>query len=94
MLGGGGDQHQFGWFLDDSAPLFGGIGWRVQYSPNRAQINPAEATGLGQAWAVSASVSTPTTTALRNGSLRKLALRNGSLRKLAARSGARGRKGR
>jgi Collagen triple helix repeat (20 copies) len=83
VLGGGGDQHQFGWFLDDSAPLSGGVGWRVQYSPNLAQINPAETTGLGQAWAVCASVSTAAMTALRNGSLRKL----------AARSGARGRKG-
>jgi Collagen triple helix repeat (20 copies) len=84
VLGGGGDQHQFGWFLDDSAPLSGGVGWRVQYSPNLAQINPEEATGLGEAWAVCASVGTAATTALRNASLRKLAVR----------SGVRGRKGR
>jgi Collagen triple helix repeat (20 copies) len=75
VLGGGGDQHQFGWFLDDSAPLSGGVGWRVQYSPNLAQINPEEATGIGEAWAVCASVSTAATTALRNASLRKLAVR-------------------
>jgi hypothetical protein len=54
-LGGGGSQGQFGWYLDDSRPRADGTGWQAQYSPD-PDINPSQTQGIGEAWAICASV--------------------------------------
>jgi len=54
VLGGGGSQGSFGWYLDDSRPQTGGGGWQVQYSPD---ISSAPSSGIGEAWAICAFVS-------------------------------------
>lgn len=47
VLGGGGSQGSFNWFMDDSRPNDAGTGWEVQYSP----VNGAT-DGIGEAWAI------------------------------------------
>ncbi|MHC4995121.1 MAG: hypothetical protein ACYTGQ_08730 [Planctomycetota bacterium] len=53
VLGGGGSQGAFGWYLDDSAPKSDGSGWEVQYAPD---INGVPGNGIGEAWAICAYV--------------------------------------
>lgn len=50
VLGGGGSQGTFGWFLDDSRPKSDGTGWVAQYAGGAA------GTGVGEAWAICANV--------------------------------------
>lgn len=52
VLGGGGSQGQYLWFLDDSKPKSDGSGWEVQYAPGPGAPTP----GIGEAWAVCAAV--------------------------------------
>ena len=47
VLGGGGSQGGFGWFVDDSRPNGDGSGWQVQYSPMAGA-----GSGIGEAWAI------------------------------------------
>jgi hypothetical protein len=51
VLGGGGSQGAFQWFLDDSRPNSAGTGWQVQYSPAAGAGG-----GIGEAWAICAIV--------------------------------------
>jgi hypothetical protein len=53
VLGGGGSQGSFGWYIDDSRPLTNGTGWQVQYAPS---ITGNPGTGIGEAWAICATV--------------------------------------
>ena len=53
VLGGGGSQGAFGWYLDDSRPKSDGSGWQVQYAPD---ISGGAGGGIGEAWAICAYV--------------------------------------
>lgn len=54
VLGGGGSQAAFEWFLDDSAPMDDGFGWYVEYT--RTFGGNSQAPGTGEAWAICATV--------------------------------------
>jgi hypothetical protein len=53
VLGGGGSQGDFGYYLDDSRPNDDGSGWQVQYSPDSGDLHGG---GIGEAWAICAFV--------------------------------------
>jgi hypothetical protein len=72
VLGGGGSQGQFLWFLDDSRPQNGGTGWQVEYSPGPG----APPSGIGEAWAICASVGPAATSAVRSTSPRRLGIKS------------------
>lgn len=56
VLGGGGSQGAFGWYLDDSRPNSDGSGWQAQYSPDK---EGGISGGIGEAWAVCATITDP-----------------------------------
>jgi hypothetical protein len=51
VLGGGGSQGSFGWYVDDTVPKGDSTGWQVQYAPD---IDGTPGNGIGEAWSICA----------------------------------------